>query len=164
MIRSMEINRLIYGLQLTLGLVLIAMTLPVIFHPDAARNFARYGADWVRLSLGWSEVVACLLFLWARTFWIGAWGLLAVFLWAILLHVLGGDAGGSAGLIPFIFGVLAVMIWKNKFGHRAAGGTAKDQEFIAAFESGKLPPECFRHQDHVKLAWLYLRQYSLIPT
>ena len=32
-----------------------------------------------------------------------------------------------------------------------------DRAFIRAFEACSLPPGDFRHQDHVRLAWLYLR-------
>ncbi len=35
-----------------------------------------------------------------------------------------------------------------------------DSGFIEAFESGTLPPEGFRHRDHVRLTWLYLQRYG----
>jgi hypothetical protein len=34
----------------------------------------------------------------------------------------------------------------------------EDGPFLAAFESGSLPEECFRHRDHVRAAWLLLRE------
>ena len=34
-----------------------------------------------------------------------------------------------------------------------------EDEFIAAFENCTLPLESFRHADHVKMAFLYLRRY-----
>jgi len=34
--------------------------------------------------------------------------------------------------------------------------TLNDAEFIRAFEDRTLPPESFRHRDHLRLAWLYL--------
>ena len=37
-----------------------------------------------------------------------------------------------------------------------------DREFVAAFESCTLPPEGFPHRAHVRLAWLYLRDGSLL--
>jgi hypothetical protein len=37
-----------------------------------------------------------------------------------------------------------------------------DEEFIEKFENCTLPGECFHHQDHVRLAWLYLRRYTLM--
>lgn len=36
-----------------------------------------------------------------------------------------------------------------------------DEAFVEAFESGTLKPELFPHRAHVRLAWLYLRQYPL---
>ena len=36
-----------------------------------------------------------------------------------------------------------------------------DAAFIAAFEGGTLAPERFRHRDHLRLAWLYLREAPL---
>lgn len=33
-----------------------------------------------------------------------------------------------------------------------------DRAFIAAFEACALPPERFRHRDHLRLAWLFLRE------
>jgi hypothetical protein len=37
-----------------------------------------------------------------------------------------------------------------------------DDEFIASFEACTLPPERFRHADHVHLAWLYLRRSPVL--
>ncbi|GHD58277.1 hypothetical protein GCM10017083_41000 [Thalassobaculum fulvum] len=36
-----------------------------------------------------------------------------------------------------------------------------DDEFAAAFEALTLPPSAFRHADHVRLAWIYLRRMAL---
>ena len=36
-----------------------------------------------------------------------------------------------------------------------------DADFIAEFEATTLPPEKFRHADHIRLAWLYLRDAPL---
>lgn len=36
-----------------------------------------------------------------------------------------------------------------------------DDEFAAAFEGLTLPPTSFRHADHVRLAWIYLRDMPL---
>jgi hypothetical protein len=37
-----------------------------------------------------------------------------------------------------------------------------DDEFVAQFENGALPLESFRHADHVKMAFLYLRRYPVV--
>jgi hypothetical protein len=36
-----------------------------------------------------------------------------------------------------------------------------DAAFVQAFEACTLPPAAFRHRDHVRLAWLYLRDHPL---
>ncbi len=38
----------------------------------------------------------------------------------------------------------------------------KDQDFIEEFETCALSGESFHHQDHIRLAWLYLCRYTLI--
>jgi hypothetical protein len=35
-----------------------------------------------------------------------------------------------------------------------------DRDFLAAFEDGTLPEECFHHREHVRAAWLLLRDCS----
>ena len=37
-----------------------------------------------------------------------------------------------------------------------------DREFLEAFETCALPTDRFHHRDHVRVAWLYLRQGSLM--
>jgi hypothetical protein len=34
-------------------------------------------------------------------------------------------------------------------------------EFVRDFEACTLPESCFRHRDHIRLAWLYLRERPL---
>jgi hypothetical protein len=43
-----------------------------------------------------------------------------------------------------------------------SGSSKEDQDFIEQFETCALSGEAFHHQDHVRLAWLYLCRYSLI--
>ncbi len=38
-----------------------------------------------------------------------------------------------------------------------AGAVMDERGFVEAFEAATLPEERFRHRDHVRLAWLYLR-------
>lgn len=42
-----------------------------------------------------------------------------------------------------------------------ASAHLQDDEFLAAFASCKLPPEFFRHGDHLRLAWLMLSRHTL---
>jgi DNA-binding MarR family transcriptional regulator len=38
-----------------------------------------------------------------------------------------------------------------------------DEQFLLAFEAGEIPGHAFGHEDHLRMAWLYLRRYDL-PT
>ena len=40
----------------------------------------------------------------------------------------------------------------------------RDRDFVEAFETCTLPPEELPHRAHVRLAWLYLREGSLLDT
>lgn len=37
-----------------------------------------------------------------------------------------------------------------------------DRDFVAAFEACTLPATSFHHREHVRLAWIYLREQELI--
>lgn len=37
-----------------------------------------------------------------------------------------------------------------------------DREFAQAFEACQYPPETFHHREHVRLAWVYLREAPLL--
>ncbi|HZU41851.1 MAG TPA: hypothetical protein VE994_04200 [Terriglobales bacterium] len=42
------------------------------------------------------------------------------------------------------------------------GSAAWDEDaFVRAFEACEYPPEKFRHADHIRLAWIYVRRYGL---
>lgn len=38
----------------------------------------------------------------------------------------------------------------------------EDEELLAKFEDASLPLECFHHEEHVRVAFLYLRKYSVL--
>lgn len=37
-----------------------------------------------------------------------------------------------------------------------------DREFLSAFEACTFPPDSFRHREHVRLGWLYLKERPLL--
>ncbi|MDQ3283038.1 MAG: hypothetical protein M3Q69_16685 [Acidobacteriota bacterium] len=37
-----------------------------------------------------------------------------------------------------------------------------DRELVARFEDCTLPPHCFHHRAHVRIAWIYLREHPLL--
>jgi hypothetical protein len=45
--------------------------------------------------------------------------------------------------------------------HPSGTRALSDDEFVAAMESGALPAAAFRHYDHLRLAWIYLRREGL---
>jgi len=77
-------------LQWTLGLVILVEAV-LFLMPSAGHSFAQTRMpNSVRLILGWGEIVGCILLLIARTVVRGAWILIAVFIFAIALHLLHG--------------------------------------------------------------------------
>jgi hypothetical protein len=78
------------GLQWTLGVVILIEAVLFLL-PSAAHDFARtHMPNAVRLILGFGEVVGSILLLLPRTVIRGAWILVAVFLFAIAVHLLHG--------------------------------------------------------------------------
>ena len=44
---------------------------------------------------------------------------------------------------------------------KPASSDLSDTEFLAAFHACSLPPACFHHADHLRLAWLHIHQCPL---
>jgi uncharacterized membrane protein YphA (DoxX/SURF4 family) len=97
-------------LRLVLGLVVVIQSFLFLYGGESAKFFARHGLpDAIRQVLGWSEVVAAVLFLVPPTIVVGAWSLLVVFAAAILVHVAHGqfEVGGLLVYSAAVFVVLA---------------------------------------------------------
>ena len=78
------------ALQWTLGIVILIEAVLFVL-PSAAHDFARtHMPGIIRMILGWGEIAGCILLLLPKTTIRGAWLLLAVFVFAILLHLLHG--------------------------------------------------------------------------
>lgn len=79
-------------LQWTLGVVILIEAVLFIM-PSAAHDFARstHMPGFIRLVVGWGEIVGCILLLIPKTGIRGAWLLFAVFVFAILIHLLHGQ-------------------------------------------------------------------------
>lgn len=43
-------------------------------------------------------------------------------------------------------------------GHQEGKASPEDAEFLGAFEDGSLAAAAFRHRDHIRMAWLYVRR------
>ena len=80
-------------LRLSLGVVIL-IEAGMFVMPSAAHDFARtHMPGFVRLVLGFGEIIGCVLMLIPQTAVRGAWLLLAVFVMAILIHLLHGMHG-----------------------------------------------------------------------
>jgi uncharacterized membrane protein YphA (DoxX/SURF4 family) len=77
-------------LRWALGLVILIEAVLFVL-PSAAHEFARtHIPGFVRLLLGFGEILGCVLLLIPRTAIRGAWLLVALFVMAILIHLLHG--------------------------------------------------------------------------
>jgi uncharacterized membrane protein YphA (DoxX/SURF4 family) len=80
-------------LQWVLGLVILAEAVQFVM-PGAAHDFARtHLPGFIRMILGWGEIVGCILLLIPPTAIRGAWILVGIFTLAIVLHLLHGMYG-----------------------------------------------------------------------
>ena len=98
-------------LQWTLGVVILIETVLFVL-PSAAHEFARtHMPGFIRLVLGWSEIAGCILLLIPKTAIRGAWLLVAVFVFAILIHLLHG-AYNVGNLAIYAAAALAIALGK----------------------------------------------------
>jgi uncharacterized membrane protein YphA (DoxX/SURF4 family) len=78
------------GLQWTLGVVILIEAIRFVM-PSGAHGFAStHMPNFIRMVVGWGEIVGCVLMLIPRTAIRGAWLLVAVFVLAIVIHLLHG--------------------------------------------------------------------------
>jgi hypothetical protein len=98
-------------LQWTLGVVILTEAVLFVL-PSAAHDFARtHMPGFVRMILGWGEIAGCVFLLIPRTAIRGAWLLVAVFTFAILIHLLHG-AYNVGNLLIYTAAALAIAIAK----------------------------------------------------
>jgi len=99
-------------LRLALGIVILIEALMFVV-PSAAHEFARtHMPGFVRLVLGFGEIVGAVLLLMPPTVVRGAWLLLAVFVMAILLHLLHG-LYGVGHLVMYAAAAFAIAVSKG---------------------------------------------------
>ena len=100
------------ALRLALGIVILIQAVLFVM-PGAAHEFARtHMPGFVRLVLGIGEIVGALLLLIPGTVVRGAWLLLAVFVMAILLHLLHG-LYGVGNLVVYAAAAFAIAVSKG---------------------------------------------------
>jgi hypothetical protein len=99
-------------LRMTLGIVILVEAILFIL-PGAAHSYSRaHMPAIVRMILGFGEIAGCVLMLIPQTAVRGAWLLLAVFVFAILLHLLHGmyDIGN---VVIYAAAAFAIAIGKS---------------------------------------------------
>jgi hypothetical protein len=98
-------------LQWSLGIVILIEAVLFVM-PAAAHDFARtHVPGFIRMVLGWGEILGCILLLIPKTAIRGAWLLLAVFIFAILIHLLHG--GYNVGnLVIYAAAAFAIAVGK----------------------------------------------------
>jgi hypothetical protein len=100
------------GLQWTLGLVILIEAILFVM-PVGARAFAStHFPNVIRLVLGWGEIIGCILMLSPRTAIRGAWILVAVFVLAVVTHLLHGIYG-IGNLAIYTAAAVAVAVGKG---------------------------------------------------
>jgi len=98
-------------LQYSLGVVILVEAVMFVL-PSAAHDFARtHMPGFVRMVLGFGEILGCLLLLIPQTVIRGAWVLVAVFIMGILLHVLHGMYG-VGNLVIYAAAAFAIAVGK----------------------------------------------------
>ena len=99
-------------LRWSLGLIILIKAVMFVL-PSTAHDFARtHMPGFVRLVLGFGEILGCILLLIPGTAVRGAWLLLAVFVMAILLHLLHG-LSGIDNLVLYAAAAFAIAVGKN---------------------------------------------------
>jgi hypothetical protein len=99
-------------LQWSLGVVILIEAVLFVL-PSAAHEFTRtHMPGFVRLVLGWGEIIGSVLLLIPQTAIRGAWLLLAVFVMAILIHLLHGMYG-IGNLVIYAAAAFAIAIGKG---------------------------------------------------
>ena len=99
-------------LQYTLGIVILIEAILFVL-PGAAHEFARtHMPGFIRMILGWGEIAGCILLLIPKTAMRGAWLLFAVFIFAILIHLLHGQYN-VGGVVVYAAAALAIALGKR---------------------------------------------------
>lgn len=106
--KEKRVDIAVAGLRWVLGIVILGQTFAFLFAPESGHGQPHI-PEAMRLILGWSEVVAALLFLLPTTLIAGGWLLIAVFAAALLIHVAHGQYGQVGGLVIYAAAVFSVM-------------------------------------------------------
>jgi uncharacterized membrane protein YphA (DoxX/SURF4 family) len=99
-------------LQWVLGIVILAEAVQFVM-PGAAHDFARtHLPGFIRMLLGWGEIVGCILLLIPPTAIRGAWVLVGLFTLAIVIHLLHGMYN-VGNLVIYTAAAFAIAVGKG---------------------------------------------------
>jgi hypothetical protein len=99
-------------LQWALGIVILIEAVLFVM-PSAAHDFAQtHMPGFIRMVLGFGEIIGCILLLIPKTAIRGAWLLLAVFVMAIMIHLLHG-AYHVGNLVIYAAAAFAIAVGKG---------------------------------------------------
>lgn len=99
-------------LQWTLGIVILIEAVMFVL-PSAPHQFAHmHVPGFVRMVLGWGEIVGAVLLLIPKTVKTGAWLLFAVFVMAILVHLLHGQYN-LGNVVVYAAAAFAIALGKS---------------------------------------------------
>src|SRR5215467_7287193 len=99
-------------LKWTLGIVILIEAVMFVL-PSAVHEFARtHMPGFVRMVLGWGEIIGCVLLLIPKTSVRGAWVLFAVFIMAMLVHLLHGQYG-VGNVVIYAAAALAIALGRG---------------------------------------------------
>jgi hypothetical protein len=99
-------------LRWSLGIVILIEAILFVL-PAAAHDFARtHMPGFIRMLLGWGEIAGCILLLIPKTTIRGAWLLFAVFVFAILIHLLHGSYNVGS-VVVYAAAAFAIAVGKS---------------------------------------------------
>jgi len=100
-------------LQYALAIVILIEAVLFVL-PSAAHQFATHThmPGFIRLLLGWGEIAGCILLAIPKTAVRGAWFLFAVFVFAILIHLVHGSYNVGS-VVVYAAAALAIALGKN---------------------------------------------------
>jgi uncharacterized membrane protein YphA (DoxX/SURF4 family) len=99
-------------LRWSLGIVILIEAILFVL-PAAAHDFARtHMPGFIRMLLGWGEIAGCILLLIPKTTIRGAWLLFAVFVFAILIHLLHGSYN-VGNVVVYAAAAFAIAVGKS---------------------------------------------------
>jgi hypothetical protein len=100
------------ALQWALGIVILIEAILFVL-PGAAHEFSRtHMPGFIRMILGFGEIIGCLLLLIPKSVIQGAWLLFAIFVFAILLHLLHGQYN-VGNLVIYAAAAFAIAVGKQ---------------------------------------------------